>query len=359
VYAFEDVGLQVLEVPDLGALDADPGGGDDRPHVVRIASDEPDWRAVGSRDVVVRPTWVHWACPAQDATVDALARQSSQQRWRTRKAVRLLRTMTTGVSEPVDLAALREWTELYDRQVRTMARGRNFFSMARKDVLTSPHALVVWRDRGKLAGGCVLGFRPDLDSVIMRFAAVDPEYRDANLPRGMYALVAEIAAERGYRWLTLGNDVNFYGTLVRPGLCVFKLRIGFRPVPADLFGVMSCRTVVERVTDLRGLHAPVLLFEYAGSRPPTASVEDFADGEQAMRLVSISGAGSDAEAGILRSLPAHRSLVLDRPWQGGYLKPAFPKMPSAPGRAGWGTKCMFRSESGCFVSEEEIRGGHP
>lgn len=308
MYRFEDAGLRIEEVRDLDTLIAGaPAGRHTRPNVLRLVSASErdiDWRPLARHDVIIRPTWVHWVSPPADVLVDNLLRQGRKQRVRTRKAVRLLQSMESQVSEPVESALLDEWSELYRSKLRELRHGRDFFSMSRKDVLTSPHALVLWRRGGTLVCGCVVGFRSDSRSMVLRFGAVASDWRDAELSRGMYSLLAGMAVERGMRWMTLGSDVNFYGTLVNPGLAAFKLRVGFLPVPGDLFGVVSCRTVVERITDLEGLDGPVLLFGYRDIRGPAATIADFVTGPHALDLVSV----SDGGGGILDYLPPHRSL---------------------------------------------------
>jgi hypothetical protein len=310
VYALEDAGLRVAEVADLDALTSHAGGDPDTsPQAVRVSTDD-GWAALADPDLVVRPTWVHWASPCEGGTAEILARQSRQQRSRTRKAMRLLESMTMQLCEPVEGPLLREWEQLYTAQLRRLERGRNFFALSRREVLASGHALALWRVDGRLVCGCVMGPRPDWRAFLLRFSAVAEDYRDEELPRGMYALLADLAAKRGMRWITLGNDANFYGALTRPGLCAFKLRIGFRPVPADLFGVTTCRTVVDRVTNLRGLETPVLRFGYQRVRGPDATIADFVDGPDALGLVSVSE--PDASSVVLESLPPHRRLVLGR-----------------------------------------------
>lgn len=321
MYALEDVGLRVAEVADLAALTAPAGTGPDAepgaepvepatsPHALRVSTDD-GWAALSDPDLVVRPTWVHWAAPVEGGTDEILARQSRQQRSRTRKAMRLLDSMTMQLCEPVDGPLLREWEQLYTAQLRRLERGRNFFALSRREVLESGHALALWRVGDRLVSGCVIGPRPDRRAFLLRFSAVAEDHRDEELPRGMYALLADLAAKRGMRWLTLGNDANFYGALTRPGLCAFKLRIGFRPVPADLFGVTTCRTVVERVTHLDGLETPVLRFGYQRVRGPDATIADFVDGPDALGLVSV--CGPDGSNVVLESLPPHRRLVLGR-----------------------------------------------
>jgi len=125
----------------------------------------------------------------------------------------------------------------------------------------------------------------------------------------MYLTMADMGAGRGMRWATLGSDVNFYGALVNPGLCAYKLRLGFRPVPADLFGSTASRTVAERMTSTSGLLPPVLRFEYRRARPAGVRIEDFVDGPDALGLVSVTPPGWSDH--VLESLPAHRRLVVN------------------------------------------------
>jgi hypothetical protein len=219
--------------------------------------------------------------------------------------------MDMELSQPVDAALLKEWADLYTAQVLRMPRGRNLAAAYRKSVLApgSQHGLLVWRKDEKLACGCVVEFNAERSALVVRFSAVAADYRDWELPRAMYVTLADMAAERGMRWITLGSDVNFYGAMVSPGLCAYKLRLGFLPVPADLFGIAASRTVAERITSTSGLQPPVLRFEYRRTRPQGAGVDDFVAGPDALRLVSVMAPDDTSE--ILESLPEHRRLVMN------------------------------------------------
>ena len=307
----ENTGLRVIEVTDVDAfLEDTVGSPPEWYHAIRLDATGRDWSALRAAGAVVRPTWVHWMCQTTGGSADLLARQARKRRNRTRAALRFLAGMTMEVHDPVDPVVFEEWLELYTAQVATMRHGRNLARIVRTSLLSpdSQHGLVVWRTGGRLVCGCIVRFEPEHAALIIRFAAVASEARDSELPRGMYASLADIAAARGLRWTTLGGDVNFYGAVHRPGLCGFKLRLGFRPVPADLLG-RRCRDIAERVVSLDGLDVPVLRFEYPGERDPAARLEDYLDGSAALRLVTLMPAGGHST--VLESLPEHRELVLD------------------------------------------------
>jgi hypothetical protein len=95
-----------------------------------------------------------------------VARQSQQQRYRSRKALRLLESFRMQLCEPVDAALLGEWAGLYTAQLRTLPRARNFFAISRRDILASPHALALWWSGDRLVCGCVIGFDPQPRTVV-------------------------------------------------------------------------------------------------------------------------------------------------------------------------------------------------
>ncbi len=252
--SFEDTGL-VLDPAD-GPV-----------NVVRFAEPVRD----DDPAVVVRPTWVHWVCPAGEL----LARQSSKQRQRSRKALRELSAMACEVHEPIDPAVFTEWAALYTAQVRAMPYGRALATIFRGTLLdpASGHALLVWRHAGRIVCGVVVEIDLGRSALVARFFAVTDH--DGEQPRAMFAALADMATARGLRHLTAGNDVNFYGAMLRPGLCATKLRLGFTAVPADLFGRAPLGTVTEKVVGLTGLEPPVLRFAYHRTRPPDAVLDDF------------------------------------------------------------------------------------
>lgn len=306
----ENFGLRVAELSDVDGLAAElartPA---ERPHVVRL--EVADGAALHDPGLVVRPTWIHWVCGITDGAADLMGKQSKQQRYRTRNALRAMASLTMEVTDPMAADRYDEWLPLYTAQVETMRNGVDMATRNRARVIApgSRHLLVGWRRAGRLVCGCVVRIDPDAAALVTRFSAVATDEQDQELARGMYMALADLAAARGLRWFSLGNDVNFYGSVVMPGLCAYKLRLGFRPVPADLFGNRSCRTVAERVTSVAGLELPVLRWEYRQPREPSATVEDFVDGAATLRLTSVIPAGETNA--VLESLPEHRRFVLD------------------------------------------------
>ena len=310
VRAFEDTGLRVARVEDLAGIAADHGGAaHERPHVVRIDAAGHEWAELRAAGAIVRPAWVHWACPVAGGSADVMARQGPKQRQRTRLGLRALDGMSMQLSRPVDPATFADWLPLYATQVEAMQHGRNLASIFRKAILgpDSPYLLAVWRRDCRIVCGSVVEVDAERDALMFRYSAVAPVAKRAELTRAMLVAFADVAAAEGCRWITLGNDVNFYGAIVRPGLAAFKLRLGFHAVPADLFG-RAVQDVAERIVSLDGLEQPVLLFERRRPRDPCATLADYLTGAHALGLVAVVGPGATSE--VLELLPDHRRLVL-------------------------------------------------
>lgn len=309
--ALEDIGLRAVEVDTAAQLLADPPAQGERPHALRLPLTGGRWPDFGSPEVVVRPGWVHWVSPASDGAAGLLGRQSKQQRQRTRGALARLAQLRMELHDPVDRDVLREWTTIYRGKLGRLRNGRDVASLFRRDVLDpdSGHALACWRRDDRLICGTVLKQDPEHSALISRFNAVDEDLRDAELPRAMLVAAADLAAARGFAWTTAGSDPNITGGLVNPGLSAYKLRIGFRPVPADLFGIQPT-TYAERVLSLDGLGAPIVRFGYTGQPVPTR-IGEYVDGQARLELVSVTAPGvPDA---VLGTFPGHRRLVLDAP----------------------------------------------
>lgn len=240
-----------------------------RPNVLRTHIDP---RALAHGDLlrdcgfVVRPEWITWLAPADSGSAGLVELQSAKQRQRTRRALRDLAQFDLEIVQPVRPGPLSEWAQLYSGQVEAMHLGVDIFAAQRARILQPEqrHLLALWRESGRLVAGCVARHNLDRSSLDVRFSAVAPDRHGLELPRGMYARLADLAGELGVRWFSLGQDINFYGAVVKPGLCAFKQRLGLRPAASDIFRPVTRQrsVVVERVLDLHGLVAPVLRFEY-------------------------------------------------------------------------------------------------
>jgi hypothetical protein len=69
---------------------------------------------------------------------------------------------------------------------------------------------------------------------------------------------------RGHGTVTLGNDPNLYGHIVKPGLFSSKARLGFTAVPAQGFLPGDGRDEADRVVDIGPLADPALVLGRAG-----------------------------------------------------------------------------------------------
>jgi hypothetical protein len=308
----EDTGLSVLNVSDLACTQLELGKHQgDLPNVVRLESFDDSWSDLHKVGFVIRPTWIHWVCPLTTGSADLIGRQSSNQGRRSRSVATHMQSLELEISDPITPIAFDEWAQLYRSQVANMPHGLNLAERYRSSILAEDerYVLMSWRRDGRMVCGSVVRQDDKIGALVGRFGAVSSEERSHDLTRGMYLGLADFAARRGMQWLSLGNDPNFYGTLVKPGLCAYKMRLGFAPVPADLFGNSATRTVAESVTSLRGLDVPVLRFEYTSARDPNGTVEDFVDGAQALGLVAATT--PDDEGDTLTSLPPHRRLLVD------------------------------------------------
>ncbi|MEV4709534.1 hypothetical protein [Actinoplanes sp. NPDC049316] len=279
-------------------------------HAVQLEMTATDWLEPGDEGLLLRPTWIQWVAPVDHGAIDLISRQSKRRSHRTRVAVKALDAMDVQMSGPIDEKLFDEWAHLYQAQVESMRFGHDIAIRNRSSLLAadSDLFLIAWRENGRMVCGMIARFDPARSALVTRFSAVAASHRSSELPRAMYAKLADIAAQRGARWLSAGNDINFFATVCSPGLAAFKMRLGFRPVPADLLGNSSCRTVAEVVTSTAGLNLPVLRFGYRRPRSGASCLETFLDGPDALELVSVTPEGTTNA--LLESLPSHRRLTL-------------------------------------------------
>jgi hypothetical protein len=305
-----DTGLRVYQALGMDEL---TGSAPESSDVIRFTLPDGAWPERRDPHIVIRPASIHWAAPAGDGAVSLLARQSRRQRERSTAASAALSALESdpgGAHAPVDARRLAEWTELYRAQRRRLRNGRDLAGLLRAEILEpdTGHRLLTWRADGTVVAGCIVRRDPAHDALVVRFLAVAASHRHAELPRAIYAGAADLAAAASCRWITAGTDPGITGGLVAPGLVAYKLRLGFTPVPADLFGVPT-PTFAERVATATGIDQPILRFEYLQARRTTSAVADFLGGPDTLGLVSVTTPGFESE--VLRSLPAHRRLVVE------------------------------------------------
>lgn len=267
-------GLRVAEV-DLDEWDAVHAQRPDHDvNVYRIT--HPGLISSPPKGMLLKPSWVNWMASVPDGSKSLLQLQSKRQKERTRAALRSLAKLTTRVDSPVTEATFAEWLKIYSDQTARMPRGFNVAAAEQSEVLdrSSGHLLITWWDGTRLIGGCVSVCQEGGSIFQGRFSASIPDARNLDLARAMYVSLADQAFRGNFKLLSLGNDLNFYGHIVRPGLCGFKMRLGFRPVPSQFFNPFG-ETVAERVNSLNGLEEPVILFAHERAVTNEASAEDY------------------------------------------------------------------------------------
>jgi hypothetical protein len=269
-----------------------------RAHVLRAGWRTPDYERLRRDGFVIRPDWIMFACEVPAGTDSLLAAQSRSQRGRTRLALRALAAYQVSVQDPVRADSYDEWLHLYSKQIAAMRNGLDFATQLRDVVLApgSQHLLATWRDeRGGLVCGMV-GRRDHEHSLMhVRFLAVRSPAPAPELPRGMYAVFAGLARGYGLSTLSMGIDMNFYGGVLNPGLCLYKLRMGAVPVPASVLGDPEAGLVADKMLSVRGLTQPVLCFEQVPPGfeqvPPAAQTpaagSDLATAARQLRLVGF------------------------------------------------------------------------
>lgn len=225
--------------------------------------------ALAVRDIVLRPNWISWLQHVPAGAESLLALQSSRQRQRTRAALRLLSRYRFSISEPVTARAWSEWLSLYLVRVAEMKNGVPLAATRREQILDPcrAHALLSWRDEsGNLVGGLVVHRNMEPAILRVRFSAVDRAVEAREVTRGMYAAAADLARSWNLAMLSLGTDMNFYGAVVKPGLCLYKLRLGMRPVAAASLRPGASNLVADKILSLADLDQPVLTFEQVARR---------------------------------------------------------------------------------------------
>jgi GNAT superfamily N-acetyltransferase len=264
----DDFGLPVAlaDVDEALALrpdDAPPGVA-----LVRVLAPPAEhWAALARAGFVRKPAWLTWLAPAGSSEEEFLAGLATKARQDMRRAARRAAQggLVLRVHRPVPARGLDEFLEIYQRRIAQMSHGVGFAGQLRDSILASARDVAVFAyDDGVLVGGCLCLEAPEEGALRLRFSAVEPGWRAESLARVIYLEAFRWARERGYRWVTLGNDPNLYGHVAKAGLYFFKARLGFNPVPAGAFGAGAfAGDQADLLVSLAALADPVLMLEYA------------------------------------------------------------------------------------------------
>ncbi|HEY8474859.1 MAG TPA: GNAT family N-acetyltransferase [Natronosporangium sp.] len=234
--------------------------------VVRVMKpSRDDWPALAALGFVPKPDFVSWTAETQPTEQEFLARLTKAERGNIRTALRQLRShdLTIAVEAPVTEPTLDTFLAIYQAN---LARHRNriLVAVAQRDaILADPehyYGVFVYRD-ATLVAGSLCFMVPAEQAVRIRFSAVDPAWRAADLTRAMYLHALRVARERSYPLVSLGGEPNLYGHIVQPGLFSFKARFGFSVVSSQEYPGHGADEA-DLILSLRRLNDPSLILAY-------------------------------------------------------------------------------------------------
>ena len=172
----------------------------------------------------------------------------------------------------LDMALFDDFLPVYQASLSRMRHGVAVAAAERDDLLADKDRyFAVCVADGPTLIGCALARRePELDTVRVRFSAVDLPHREASLSRVLYLEAARVARSYGHRVFSLGKDRNLYGHISQPGLLRFKRQLGFRPSPSHHVDPTTGWDQADRVLRTGGeLADPTMLLSYATDTPGT------------------------------------------------------------------------------------------
>lgn len=230
---------------------------------VRIVRHETGAGCAGEERCYTRPLWIAWTAPLTDGSATLLARQGRATRKRSRSILRRAADLTERIEAEVDAGTLREWKSVYDRQIASMPTGLNVIDIYSTLDNLAHLTFAGYFDATGMQAGVLFDTVTDPSTLRMRLAAATESGREAGLLRALYHRVADLGAAAGCTSMMMGLDPNLFGYVVQPGLCVFKLQMGFDPAPAQQYvdnpGYID---VTECIVAPVGNDASPLLFEY-------------------------------------------------------------------------------------------------
>lgn len=240
--------------------------------VARVERPDPGrWPELRAQGFLPKPQQITWLADVGDSEEAYLAALTPGERQKIRVARRALADEGHKVEvRDLDADLFDAFLPVYQASLARMRHGVAVAAAEREDVLADrDRYFAVCVADGPALIGCALTRRePELDTVRVRFSAVDLPHREASLSRVLYLEAARVARSYGHRIFSLGKDRNLYGHISQPGLLRFKRQLGFRPSPShhiDPTTGWDQADLVLRTGDQ--LADPTMLLSYAADTP--------------------------------------------------------------------------------------------
>ncbi|GLZ16074.1 hypothetical protein Acsp04_63090 [Actinomadura sp. NBRC 104425] len=231
-----DAGIDVMLLSAEEALRLDRRAIPPRTDVVRVAAPPREtWGALAERGFVRKPAWLVWYSDVGAGEEEWLARLSKGVRYDIRRCRRQAHDeLRIELQQPIRPETLDRFLEVYESMVARMRHGVPFATSLRDAILADErHWLLYAHSTDGFAGGLVCREDEETGTVLFRFAAIRPRWRERSLQKVLYVEATSVARAKGFRRVSAGNDPNLYGHIAKPGLMTSKARLGFTPYPAD------------------------------------------------------------------------------------------------------------------------------
>lgn len=239
--------------------------------VVRVSRPEPaSWTDLAAAGFAVKPEWLTWLMPTPADLTDFLSRLPQDVRRSFRRGLQYCKSAPVHLElhAPPDEAILDRFLGLYEQVITSMERGVLFATDNRSVLLDQLDATVVLLafHGGQLVGGSLWETHNHQSTLSIRYHVIEPQLRQHYVTWAMYLRAFEFAQSTGFTTLALGRDLNLYGHIGRTGLFCFKHRLGFRPVPSQLYA--TGQDEADLILGLDALADPSLVVCYDLDRPP-------------------------------------------------------------------------------------------
>lgn len=265
----EDLGLTVAEAGVDEALAARRAGVFPQVTLLRVVQPPRHrWAELMAAGFVCKPSWLTWVAATPGSDEELLGRLSRSSAHDLREATARAADLRFEVRQPVGGAEMDVFFDIYERSVAEMRYGFAYARRLRDRMVDAPEYLAVFAyDGAEMVGGVLAWESAGDDAVRLRYSGVRPQWRDASLSRVLYLHAFRAARERGRACVTLGNDPNLFGHVAKPGLLLFKSRLGFVPEPAARLNPDIAGDAAELLISLDELTDPSLILGYASELP--------------------------------------------------------------------------------------------